>query len=127
MRSGVSGRRRGNDRRFEPIDHTRHPIVETEPVEIGLTGGRGEAAAEGRIGEDRVQMTRQLPVVVDVEEDRAPDVREQVGHPADPRYDQWQPQPESLGHDAGAGIGRELFAGMRRNVRSAEEGAVSWL
>jgi phosphogluconate dehydratase len=29
--------------------------------------------------------------------------------------------------DAGAGIGRELFAGMRRNVRSAEEGAVSWL
>ncbi|MBT9494845.1 MAG: dihydroxy-acid dehydratase, partial [Paucibacter sp.] len=27
----------------------------------------------------------------------------------------------------GHGLGRELFAGMRRNVRSAEEGAVSWL
>jgi len=26
-----------------------------------------------------------------------------------------------------AGLGRELFAGMRRNVRSAEEGAISWL
>ena len=24
-------------------------------------------------------------------------------------------------------LGRELFAGMRRNVRSAEEGAVTWL
>jgi phosphogluconate dehydratase len=28
---------------------------------------------------------------------------------------------------SGHGLGRELFAGMRRNVRSAEEGAVSWL
>ncbi|WP_343628363.1 phosphogluconate dehydratase [Roseateles sp.] len=27
----------------------------------------------------------------------------------------------------GAGLGRELFAGMRRNVTSAEEGAISWL
>ncbi|WP_431052764.1 phosphogluconate dehydratase [Roseateles sp. L2-2] len=27
----------------------------------------------------------------------------------------------------GAGMGRELFAGMRRNVTTAEEGAVSWL
>jgi phosphogluconate dehydratase len=24
-------------------------------------------------------------------------------------------------------LGRELFAGMRRNVSSAEEGAISWL
>ncbi len=31
-------------------------------------------------------------------------------------------QAEENGHD----LGRELFAGMRRNVRSAEEGAVSW-
>jgi phosphogluconate dehydratase len=30
---------------------------------------------------------------------------------------------EINGHD----LGRELFAGMRRNVRSAEEGAVTWL
>ena len=30
---------------------------------------------------------------------------------------------EANGHD----LGRELFAGMRRNVKSAEEGAVSWL
>ena len=29
--------------------------------------------------------------------------------------------------DNGAGMGRELFAGMRRNVTSAEEGAISWL
>ncbi len=27
----------------------------------------------------------------------------------------------------GAGLGRELFAGMRRNVTTAEEGAVTWL
>ena len=27
----------------------------------------------------------------------------------------------------GHGIGRELFGGMRRNVLSAEEGAVTWL
>jgi phosphogluconate dehydratase len=32
-------------------------------------------------------------------------------------------QRAANGHD----IGRELFAGMRRNVRSAEEGAVTWL
>ncbi len=32
-------------------------------------------------------------------------------------------QAEVNGHD----LGRELFAGMRRNVKSAEEGAVSWL
>jgi len=25
------------------------------------------------------------------------------------------------------GLGRELFAGLRRNVLSAEEGAISWL
>jgi len=32
-------------------------------------------------------------------------------------------QAEVNGHD----LGRELFAGLRRNVRSAEEGAISWL
>ena len=32
-------------------------------------------------------------------------------------------QAQDHGHD----LGRELFAGMRRNVRSAEEGAVTWL
>ena len=32
-------------------------------------------------------------------------------------------QAEANGHD----LGRELFAGMRRNARSAEEGAVTWL
>ncbi len=32
-------------------------------------------------------------------------------------------QAELNGHD----LGRELFAGMRRNVRSAEEGAVTWM
>ena len=25
------------------------------------------------------------------------------------------------------GLGRELFAGMRRNVKSAEEGAITWM
>ena len=29
--------------------------------------------------------------------------------------------------DSAHGLGRELFAGMRRNARSAEEGAVTWL
>ena len=29
--------------------------------------------------------------------------------------------------DNGHGIGRELFAGMRRNAKSAEEGAITWL
>jgi phosphogluconate dehydratase len=32
-------------------------------------------------------------------------------------------QAEINGHD----LGRELFAGLRRNVRSAEEGAITWL
>jgi len=32
-------------------------------------------------------------------------------------------QADINGHD----FGRELFAGMRRNVRSPEEGAISWL
>jgi len=39
------------------------------------------------------------------------------------------PVPRTPGQaDASAhGLGRDLFAGMRRNVRSAEEGAVTWL
>jgi phosphogluconate dehydratase len=32
-------------------------------------------------------------------------------------------QAEVNHHD----LGRELFAGMRRNVKSAEEGAITWL
>jgi phosphogluconate dehydratase len=32
-------------------------------------------------------------------------------------------QADSNGHD----LGRELFAGMRRNVKSAEEGAITWM
>lgn len=35
--------------------------------------------------------------------------------------------PESLRSSNAHGIGRELFGGMRRNVLSAEEGAVTWL
>jgi phosphogluconate dehydratase len=34
-----------------------------------------------------------------------------------------RPQAEDNGH----GLGRELFAGMRRNVISAEEGACTWM
>jgi phosphogluconate dehydratase len=30
---------------------------------------------------------------------------------------------EAHAHD----LGRELFAGMRRNVKGAEEGAISWM
>ncbi len=30
-------------------------------------------------------------------------------------------------HHNSHGIGRELFGGMRRNVLSAEEGAITWL
>ncbi|MCK6425845.1 MAG: phosphogluconate dehydratase [Burkholderiaceae bacterium] len=36
-------------------------------------------------------------------------------------------RPAELAEDAAHGLGRELFGGMRRNVRSAEEGAVTWL
>jgi phosphogluconate dehydratase len=36
------------------------------------------------------------------------------------------PDPERVG-DHAHGLGRELFAGMRRHVLSAEEGAVTWL
>ncbi len=35
--------------------------------------------------------------------------------------------PTTLIEGNGAGMGRELFAGMRRNVTTAEEGACSWL
>ncbi|XHS77226.1 phosphogluconate dehydratase [Burkholderiaceae bacterium UC74_6] len=35
-------------------------------------------------------------------------------------------QPEALDGN-GHGIGRELFAGMRRNAKSAEEGAITWM
>ncbi|RZS58707.1 phosphogluconate dehydratase [Sphaerotilus mobilis] len=34
---------------------------------------------------------------------------------------------DALADDAGHGLGRELFAGLRRNVATAEEGAISWL
>lgn len=37
-----------------------------------------------------------------------------------------QIRPEALDEN-GWGMGRELFAGIRRNVRSAEEGAITWL
>jgi len=45
---------------------------------------------------------------------------------------EWQarevaPLPPEAALGNGHGIGRELFAGMRRNVRSAEEGACTWL
>ena len=35
--------------------------------------------------------------------------------------------PTDLAASNGAGIGRELFAGMRRNALTAEEGACTWL
>jgi phosphogluconate dehydratase len=35
--------------------------------------------------------------------------------------------PEALRAANGVGMGRELFAGMRRNALTAEEGACSWL
>ncbi|WP_137719505.1 phosphogluconate dehydratase [Methylobacillus flagellatus] len=46
--------------------------------------------------------------------------------------DQWnarslQTMTEAERNNNGHGIGRELFGGMRGNVRSAEEGAVTWL
>ena len=34
---------------------------------------------------------------------------------------------EAAAEDNGHGLGRELFAGLRRNVVSAEEGACSWM
>ena len=35
--------------------------------------------------------------------------------------------PAERAHDNAHGIGRELFGGMRRNVLTAEEGAITWL
>ncbi|HEY6135225.1 MAG TPA: phosphogluconate dehydratase [Rubrivivax sp.] len=40
--------------------------------------------------------------------------------------EQAQPSPEQT-EASGHGLGRELFAGMRRNVLSAEQGAITWL
>ena len=45
---------------------------------------------------------------------------------------EWAARPlaersQSLAETHGAGFGRNLFAGMRRNVNSAEEGACTWL
>ncbi len=37
------------------------------------------------------------------------------------------PMPEALRHANGLGMGRELFANMRRNALTAEQGACSWL
>jgi phosphogluconate dehydratase len=37
------------------------------------------------------------------------------------------PRPDELADDHAYGLGRELFSAARRSVRSAEEGAVSWL
>ena len=42
---------------------------------------------------------------------------------ADPRSDPPLAQSDINAHD----LGRELFGGMRRNVTSAEQGAVTWL
>jgi phosphogluconate dehydratase len=39
---------------------------------------------------------------------------------------QARPSPAQV-EDSAHGLGRELFAGMRRNARSAEEGAITWL
>ncbi len=38
-----------------------------------------------------------------------------------------EPMPEALRDANGLGLGRELFAGMRRSALTAEEGACSWL
>jgi phosphogluconate dehydratase len=38
-----------------------------------------------------------------------------------------EPMPLALRQANGQGMGRELFAAMRRNTLSAEEGACSWL
>ena len=35
--------------------------------------------------------------------------------------------PDERADANGHGLGRELFAGMRRNVLTAEEGAITWL
>jgi phosphogluconate dehydratase len=36
-----------------------------------------------------------------------------------------QPMPEALAAASGLGMGRELFAGLRRNALTAEQGACS--
>ena len=37
------------------------------------------------------------------------------------------PDPTKVAAQNGNGLGRDLFAGMRRNMLSAEEGAITWL
>jgi phosphogluconate dehydratase len=37
------------------------------------------------------------------------------------------PMPEELRQRNGIGMGRGLFAGMRRHALTAEEGALSWM
>jgi len=37
------------------------------------------------------------------------------------------PMPDDQMEDNGLGLGRDLFGGMRRTVRTAEEGAITWL
>jgi len=48
---------------------------------------------------------------------------------SEPEWAERETVAVSIAHQAthAAGLGRELFAGMRRNVLSAEEGAVTWL
>jgi phosphogluconate dehydratase len=46
--------------------------------------------------------------------------------------DEWaaravEERPAAVAEEAAYGLGRELFGGMRRNVLSAEEGAITWL
>jgi phosphogluconate dehydratase len=38
-----------------------------------------------------------------------------------------EPMPAALRESGAHGVGRELFAGMRRAASSAEEGACTWL
>ena len=49
-----------------------------------------------------------------------------VDEPEWQRRDPAQPRPEAIAEHA-EGLGRELFAGMRRLAGSAEEGAITWI
>ena len=94
------GDRAGHAREAGGVRCTRRRPVEPEP-----------AAAAGRIARGKAEAGT-LQALVD------PDTWAARGQALlDPA------QAEVNGH----GLGRELFGGMRRSVRSAEEGAVTWL
>jgi phosphogluconate dehydratase len=78
-----------------------------------------EAAAGGPLSRERDGDVVRLDAVAGTLDALVPDAEWQRREPAT--------MPEAMIKANGLDMGRELFAGMRRNVLTAEEGACSWL